>query len=69
MPIKAQITREAVDSFEEIEVHFVPASIDGNGAIKINEYFNSYMESDGNGRKSLNINKMIIISITYLKLQ
>lgn len=66
MPIKAQITREAVDSSEEIKVHFIPASIDGNGAIKIDEYFNSYMESDANGRKSLNIDKMIIISISNM---
>lgn len=61
MPIKAQITREAIDGSEEIKVHFVPASIDGNGAIKIDEYFMEYTKSDANGRKSLNINKMIII--------
>ena len=48
MPIKAQITKESVGSFNEIQVHFIPAAIDGNGTMNIDEYFNKYnMEQDG----------------------
>lgn len=60
MPIKAQITREILDCSDDIKVHFIPASIDGNGAIKIDEYFNCYTE-EANGCKLLNMNGMIII--------
>lgn len=54
MSIKAQIAREAVENSDETKVHFIPASIDGNGSIKIDEYFNSYTDSE-NGREKLNI--------------
>lgn len=54
MSIKAQITQEAVETSDETKVHFIPASIDGNGSIKIDEYFNSYSET-ANGREKLNI--------------
>lgn len=48
MPIKAQITRETVENSGEVNVHFIPAAIDGNGTIKIDEYFNCYnTEQDG----------------------
>lgn len=53
MSIKAQIGKEAVESSEEAKVHFIPASVDGNGAIKIDEYFNCYTE-EANGRELIN---------------
>lgn len=56
MSIKAQITKEAVESADETKVHFIPASIDGNCSIKIDEYFNSYTE-EANGREKLIINR------------
>jgi hypothetical protein len=62
MPITAQITKEAIESPSEIKVHFIPASIDGNGAIKIDEYFNSY-NSEQNGSKLLNMNEIIIATV------
>lgn len=51
MSIEAKISREALEQSEKLKVHFIPASIDGNGPIKINEYFNSYTEK-ANGRKN-----------------
>lgn len=59
MPIKAQITKEAVNSAEKIKAHFIPASIDGNGTMKIDEYFNSYLVSEESGRKIFNIDLII----------
>jgi hypothetical protein len=52
MPIKTQITKDAIESSDEIKVHFIPASIDGNGSIKIDEYFNSY-NTEQDGSKSI----------------
>lgn len=47
MSITAKISKENVASTDQVSVQFIPASIDGNGSIKIEE-FNSYtFESDG----------------------
>lgn len=56
MSIKAKISKEAMEQAQQLKVHFIPASIDGNGPIKINEYFTSYTET-ANGGKKLNINR------------
>jgi hypothetical protein len=63
MPIRAQITKEAIEGSGEVKVHFIPASIDGNGAIKIDEYFNSYMDSDVNGGEISNIYARLLFHI------
>lgn len=62
MPIKAKLSKQNISASEESEVHFIPASIDGNGAIKIDEYFNSYMENVANDRKLLIIQIWIAYS-------
>lgn len=49
MPIKANLSKKALERSEELKVHFIPAAINGNGAIKVDEYFNSYTDSDANG--------------------
>lgn len=50
MPIRAVITKEALNSADELNTHFIPASIDGNGSIKIDEYFNSYSSEESGGK-------------------
>lgn len=52
MSIELKITKEKLEG-TDAKVHFIPASIDGNGAIKINEYFNSYTET-ASGREFIN---------------
>ena len=50
MPIKAQITKETFDSVVDTKVHFIPASIDGNELIKVDEYFNFYNFTEESGK-------------------
>lgn len=71
MPIIARITKEDLENSAEIKAHFIPASIDGNGAIKIDEYFNSYTKSESNGCKLLNMNEFIIFwtTVTWILVQ
>lgn len=52
MSIKAHFTRDVVENSEEMKVHFIPATIDGNGTMKIDEYFNSY-NTEQDGSKSI----------------
>ncbi|CAO1424993.1 unnamed protein product [Diamesa tonsa] len=48
MSIKAKITKEQLEDHKDMSVHFIPASIDGNGEMKIDEYFNNYqVEENG----------------------
>lgn len=51
MPITAKITRESLENTPEVKIQYVPASIDGNGAIKTDEYFNNYTEEANGGCK------------------
>lgn len=47
MSITAKISKENAASKDQVSVQFIPASIDGNGSIKIEE-FNSYTyDSEG----------------------
>jgi hypothetical protein len=50
MSIKLQLTKDQIESNDEAAVHFVPASTDGNGVIKIDEYFNNYTIQEDNCR-------------------
>lgn len=50
MPIKVQIKKDSLNSSEDVKVHFIPASIDGNTTIKLEEYFNSYAAEEGDGK-------------------
>ncbi|KAG5671498.1 hypothetical protein PVAND_001692 [Polypedilum vanderplanki] len=48
MSIKVQITKDQIESKDETKVHFIPASVNSNGIIKIDEYFNNYtIEENG----------------------
>jgi hypothetical protein len=48
MSIKLQLTKEQIDSKEELKVHYIPATVNNNGVIKIDEYFNNYtIEENG----------------------
>jgi len=48
MSIKLQLTKDQLDSDEELKVHYIPAAVNNNGAIKIDEYFNNYtVEENG----------------------
>lgn len=49
MSISTVISKEDVSSENELKVHFIPATIDGNGPIKIDEYFNNYTKEDNGG--------------------
>lgn len=51
MSIKAEITKESLEGLKEVSPQFIPAAIDGNGSIKINE-FNSYTFEENNSKKS-----------------
>ncbi|CRK89229.1 CLUMA_CG002988, isoform A [Clunio marinus] len=42
MSIRLQISKNALESENDADVHFIPASIDGNANTKVDEYFNSY---------------------------
>ncbi|CAO1426293.1 unnamed protein product [Diamesa serratosioi] len=46
MSIKAKITKELLENSKDMTVHFIPASIDGNGEMKIDEYFNNYQQEE-----------------------
>lgn len=50
MSIKYQITKEQIESKEETKVHFIPAAINSNGVIKIEEYFNNYTVEENGGK-------------------
>lgn len=50
MSIKAKITKEQLDNHKDMTVHFIPASIDGNGEMKIDEYFNNYQQEENGGK-------------------
>ncbi|KAL7022591.1 hypothetical protein ACKWTF_012302 [Chironomus riparius] len=48
MSIKLQLTNDQLNSQEELKVHYVPAAVNNNGVIKIDEYFNNYtIEENG----------------------
>ena len=48
MSIKLQLTKDQLNSEEEQKVHYIPASVNNNGVIKIDEYFNNYtIEENG----------------------
>jgi hypothetical protein len=53
MSIKLQLTKDQIESSDETTVHFIPATVSGgNGAIKIDEYFNNYTSEENGGKKS-----------------
>lgn len=47
MSITAEITKEALNNLAKVSAQFIPASIDGNGSAKIDE-FNSYTIEEDN---------------------
>lgn len=50
MSIKLQLKKRQIEIEEKIEVNFIPASVNKNGAIKIDEFFNKYtVEENGGG--------------------
>jgi hypothetical protein len=53
MSIKLQITKDQMESSSETKVHFIPASVNANGAIKIDEFFNNYTGEENGGKKSI----------------
>ena len=53
MSIKAKITKKLLENHTDMTVHFIPASIDGNGEMKIDEYFNNYQQVEDGGEKFL----------------
>lgn len=53
MSIKLQVNKDQIESSDEAKVHFIPAAINNNGAIQIDEYFNKYTQEE-NGGKNLN---------------
>jgi ribonuclease H2 subunit C len=53
MSIKADINKKDLVPENELKVHFIPATIDGNGPIKIDEYFNSYTKEENGGKYCL----------------
>lgn len=52
MAIKAELTKDALTNLKEVSPQFIPASIDGNGSIKIEE-FNSYTFEENNSKLKL----------------
>lgn len=53
MSIKLQVSKEQIESSDEAKVHFIPAAINNNGVIHIDEYFNQYTEEENGGKSKL----------------
>lgn len=51
MSITLQVNKEVINNSEETKVHFIPAAVNKNGVIKIEEYFSQYTEEEANGGK------------------
>lgn len=50
MSIELRVSKEQINNSEETKVHFIPASCNKNGIIKIDEYFNQYTEDENGGK-------------------
>ncbi|CAG9807791.1 unnamed protein product [Chironomus riparius] len=60
MSIKLQLTNDQLNSEEELKVHYVPAAVNNNGVIKIDEYFNNYtIEENGVSINALRIENKV----------
>lgn len=53
MSIKLQVSKDQIASAEEAKLHFIPASINNNSVIAIEEYFNQYTEEENGGKSKL----------------
>lgn len=50
MSIKLQITKDQIESSEDSKVQFIPAAVNSNGVIKVEEYFNNYTFEENGGK-------------------
>lgn len=50
MSINVEISQKDLKDDNKVKVQYLPASIDGNGVMKVDEYFNNYTVEDSHGK-------------------
>ena len=60
MSINVEVSQKDLKADNKVKVQYIPATIAGNGVMKVDEYFNNYTFEDKHG-------KYFKISNTWLK--